>query len=201
VSKVGKYDLAHAIRQFFDLSGSYAPELGEGIVPTLSLGELEETPFGVAIPWCCRVPSTPAVAAEYSQFVVRAAASLPRGAFISIRTLILSAVAGTPIQIEPVAAVDLTGTTITATAIGVCMRQPNPGLLSRALLPEISITGGSTTLASVGGSTRIITSGSSQVIEGDWAIQAEGALNVQVDTVNVAMVVSALGRLHLTSGR
>ena len=83
MTAIGRLDIALGLKRALELTGSFEPSLGEGLVPTVQVLDLDTTPFAVAEPW--QVASEVAAGvALFSWSAIVPGAGLPANAVITM---------------------------------------------------------------------------------------------------------------------
>lgn len=200
MADIGRFDLAHGVKQLLDLTGSFEPEIGEGIVPTVQLANLNETPFSVALPWSRTIATGP-TAAQFSWVTVQAGASLPRNSWIEVEQVIIGTLtaAGGVTYIEPMATADIPALAGGGTANAICNRQNQ---FIRREIPEVAIIYGTSVTGPTGLGLELSQINQlSLIVPGRWAISHDGGIAVIASAVNRDIRISFAGRIHYTTSR
>lgn len=200
MAHIGRLDIAHSFRQMFELAGQYGPELGEGIVPVVNIADLEETPFGLSIPFVGRA-NINAFAAEYSYAIIRPT-NLPIHSWASIDTIWVYTGINVAVAIEPYA---LSSIPVLTGGVATPMqgaRQPSLGSATGRIVPEVDFYKGTAAAVPAANGNRLLSSiAETHRVTGRWAIRRDGALVIATEAVNNALHVSIQGRIHFSSAK
>lgn len=197
MTKIGRLDLARALRVGTEVAGGYAPELGEGLVPTVQVLDLDNSPFSAAEPWCLDVMVT-SVAAQYS-IAALIGLELPGHSWIEIETVTIVFSSGAPrYHIDPCLKSDIPAGFTTAVAGGA--RQGHESG-ARRIMGHVGALWGNTVTPQTPFSGMRVQKGATDTMQfhGRWAVNQYGALRVMSDLVTIPCEVSFQGRLHLVS--
>lgn len=205
MAAIGRLGVTRSLKQMFELTGGFSPELGEGIVPTVQLADIADTPFDSVVHWTAG-HRNPGVAAQYPWFVIVPSVTMPKNGWISIDT-IWAAGALANILIFPAMFADLP----------VLTQQQSPrnsrqggGITLLQRVSEVAIFASSVVTAPSAdamawdstkpnfGPVRFHLSSAGS----DLSLSSNsGALAIVGDTVASLMQVAVAGRVHLTSAR
>jgi hypothetical protein len=197
MAAIGRLDLSHSLKRLLELAGPYSPALGEGLVPTVQIADLADSPFAVSIPWVIRL-QVPATAAQYGW--VQIVNDGPANSLVQLDEIFFSIASGNQgVSIQPWARSILPILTGAANRFALSALQEE--VQPRNVREVAAVYGASAEAATLNAPYYQPVAQVTYSVKGRWAIGPTGALAVICGVVNTLMHVSAHGRLHLTSAK
>lgn len=199
MSDIGRLDLARALRRALEISGSYEPSLGEGIVPTVQVLDLQDSPFGLSLPWVWG-GSTAIVAGQHAYVFVTHAG--PLNSLVTVHEVIVHALGAVEaaVHIVPYSNSEIPG----GFPAPVPVRSARQGAIQTTarIHSEVAIFNGNSATAPVTTGLWARAAANTTVqVEGDWVLGANSSLAVVSQAVATNFAVSFRGRIHFTSNR
>lgn len=202
MAAIGRWDIARSLKRLLELTGTYEPAVGEGIVPTIKLFDLENTPFGTTVKWCIQVSMGP-VALEYGHIAVVPGASLGENGWISIDEVWLHTnMAAQVITMIPTVDAGVPYLATMTPALSTRSRR-QPGFLQGTLwlVPEVQFLTDTNTTATAYGGLVVNAIAGTTYARVDVAIRQGGVFLVSTANVNEILSATFLGRVHMTTAK
>lgn len=198
MAAIGRLALTRSLKRFFELTGSFSPSLGEGIVPTVQIANLADTPFSVALPWVGHNMIAAGIG-ELGWGVILNEG--PDNCIVSIDEItVRSATAAVmSFAVQPWLRSILPTLTNSLDRFAICALQEEA---VHRPVNDVSIrVGTSTQLATLNAPVYSHESLEAKTVRGSWSIGKLGALVIVQAATNAPMDVSAAGRVHYTTAK
>lgn len=195
MADIGRINISKGLKRSLELTGSFQPSLGEGIVPTIQLEDLSQSPFSLSDPWWNSFELA-GVAAQYSYIAIRG--TLLEKSWLSIDQLVIDFLAaGDVLRILPYAVANLPAGLTALSCFS--QRQIDNSVIVKTMGEVSTVFGNSATAPAGRGLIVRGVANTTLVLPMRFTLNQNGALVIVSAALNQSIEVSVSGRLHMTS--